>query len=79
MMTCVFQDTMANNAGGGENEDEADVPMAQRRRFTRVEMARVLMERNQYKVWVRNGRKGVAVERAKRVRMIRYSLIRKRI
>ncbi|XP_035261457.1 C-Jun-amino-terminal kinase-interacting protein 3-like isoform X5 [Anguilla rostrata] len=26
-----------------------DVPMAQRRRFTRVEMARVLMERNQYK------------------------------
>ncbi|XP_013179392.1 PREDICTED: JNK-interacting protein 3 isoform X3 [Papilio xuthus] len=33
----------------GDNEDEADVPMAQRRRFTRVEMARVLMERNQYK------------------------------
>ncbi|KAL4230890.1 MAP-kinase scaffold [Mactra antiquata] len=31
----------------GENED--DVPMAQRKRFTRVEMARVLMERNQYK------------------------------
>ncbi|XP_072568717.1 C-Jun-amino-terminal kinase-interacting protein 3-like isoform X4 [Paramormyrops kingsleyae] len=26
-----------------------DVPMAQRRRFTRLEMARVLMERNQYK------------------------------
>ncbi|XP_064415188.1 C-Jun-amino-terminal kinase-interacting protein 3 isoform X2 [Latimeria chalumnae] len=26
-----------------------DLPMAQRRRFTRVEMARVLMERNQYK------------------------------
>lgn len=32
-----------------ENEDEGDVPMAQRKRFTRVEMARVLMERNQYK------------------------------
>lgn len=31
-------------------EDEQDVPMAQRKRFTRVEMARVLMERNQYKV-----------------------------
>ncbi|XP_076446416.1 C-Jun-amino-terminal kinase-interacting protein 4-like isoform X4 [Babylonia areolata] len=30
-------------------EDEEDVPMAQRKRFTRVEMARVLMERNQYK------------------------------
>lgn len=45
-----FQETIANNAGSGENEDEADVPMAQRRRFTRVEMARVLMERNQYKV-----------------------------
>jgi len=28
---------------------EEDVPMAQRKRFTRVEMARVLMERNQYK------------------------------
>lgn len=44
-----LKETMSNNAGGGENEDEADVPMAQRRRFTRVEMARVLMERNQYK------------------------------
>ena len=32
------------NLGG-----EEDVPMAQRKRFTRVEMARVLMERNQYK------------------------------
>ena len=30
-------------------EDDEDVPMAQRKRFTRVEMARVLMERNQYK------------------------------
>ncbi len=30
-------------------DDEEDVPMAQRKRFTRVEMARVLMERNQYK------------------------------
>ncbi|XP_030040347.1 JNK-interacting protein 3 isoform X5 [Manduca sexta] len=45
-----LKETMSNNAGGGDNnEDEADVPMAQRRRFTRVEMARVLMERNQYK------------------------------
>lgn len=32
------------------NEEESEVPMAQRKRFTRVEMARVLMERNQYKV-----------------------------
>uniref|UniRef100_A0A673CNP9 C-Jun-amino-terminal kinase-interacting protein 4 n=1 Tax=Sphaeramia orbicularis TaxID=375764 RepID=A0A673CNP9_9TELE len=38
-----------------ENEDDVspqclrDVPTAQRKRFTRVEMARVLMERNQYK------------------------------
>ena len=30
-------------------EEDEDVPMAQRKRFTRVEMARVLMERNQYK------------------------------
>uniref|UniRef100_A0AAX7UJW0 C-Jun-amino-terminal kinase-interacting protein 4 n=1 Tax=Astatotilapia calliptera TaxID=8154 RepID=A0AAX7UJW0_ASTCA len=37
-----------------DNEDDVspwrfDVPTAQRKRFTRVEMARVLMERNQYK------------------------------
>ncbi|KFD53558.1 hypothetical protein M513_05474, partial [Trichuris suis] len=33
-----------------QNKDEgADVPMAHRKRFTRIEMARVLMERNQYK------------------------------
>eukprot|EP00095_Tigriopus_kingsejongensis_P005190 maker-scaffold321_size207582-snap-gene-1.30 protein:Tk05190 transcript:maker-scaffold321_size207582-snap-gene-1.30-mRNA-1 annotation:"c-jun-amino-terminal kinase-interacting protein 3" len=34
---------------GKSDEEENDVPMAQRKRFTRVEMARVLMERNQYK------------------------------
>uniref|UniRef100_A0A674D193 C-Jun-amino-terminal kinase-interacting protein 4 n=1 Tax=Salmo trutta TaxID=8032 RepID=A0A674D193_SALTR len=37
---------------GKPNEEEdvsSDVPTAQRKRFTRVEMARVLMERNQYK------------------------------
>ncbi|XP_048088695.1 LOW QUALITY PROTEIN: C-Jun-amino-terminal kinase-interacting protein 4 [Alosa alosa] len=32
-----------------EPDDDSDVPTAQRKRFTRVEMARVLMERNQYK------------------------------
>ncbi|KAJ8251151.1 hypothetical protein GJAV_G00217870 [Gymnothorax javanicus] len=30
-------------------EEDGDLPTAQRKRFTRVEMARVLMERNQYK------------------------------
>ena len=38
--------------GGAKKEksdDEEEVPMAQRKRFTRVEMARVLMETNQYK------------------------------
>ncbi|KAK4877657.1 hypothetical protein RN001_010163 [Aquatica leii] len=39
----------ANENKPESNEDEADVPMAQRKRFTRTEMARVLMERNQYK------------------------------
>ncbi|XP_072930761.1 JNK-interacting protein 3 isoform X3 [Epargyreus clarus] len=43
-----LKEAVSSNTGG-ENEDEADIPMAQRRRFTRVEMARVLMERNQYK------------------------------
>ncbi|XP_052751330.1 JNK-interacting protein 3 isoform X2 [Galleria mellonella] len=44
-----LKETVNNNTTSCDNEDEADVPMAQRRRFTRVEMARVLMERNQYK------------------------------
>ncbi|KAI6235522.1 hypothetical protein M3Y95_00060500 [Aphelenchoides besseyi] len=32
-----------------DEQEDQDIPMAQRKRFTRVEMARVLMERNQYK------------------------------
>ncbi|XP_058270960.1 sperm associated antigen 9a isoform X11 [Hemibagrus wyckioides] len=40
---------MENTKLNSKEEDESDVPTAQRRRFTRVEMARVLMERNQYK------------------------------
>ncbi|KPM07010.1 JNK-interacting protein 3-like protein [Sarcoptes scabiei] len=32
-----------------KEDDEEGVPMAQRKRFTRVEMSRVLMERNSYK------------------------------
>ncbi|XP_074513058.1 sperm associated antigen 9a isoform X9 [Sebastes fasciatus] len=32
-----------------KEDEDSDVPTAQRKRFTRVEMARVLMERNQYK------------------------------
>lgn len=31
-------------------DEDSEIPMAQRKRFTRIEMARVLMERNQYKV-----------------------------
>lgn len=42
----------ANEAKQETADEEADVPMAQRKRFTRVEMARVLMERNQYKVFI---------------------------
>lgn len=33
-----------------DQEEEGDIPMAQRKRFTRVEMARVLMERNQVRI-----------------------------
>lgn len=40
----------SNNNDPSDNLEESDVPMAQRKRFTRMEMARVLMERNQYKV-----------------------------
>uniref|UniRef100_A0A667Z4D8 Sperm associated antigen 9 n=1 Tax=Myripristis murdjan TaxID=586833 RepID=A0A667Z4D8_9TELE len=39
----------AKQKAKNDNEDDSDVPTAQRKRFTRVEMARVLMERNQYK------------------------------
>ncbi|XP_044732604.1 JNK-interacting protein 3 isoform X2 [Chrysoperla carnea] len=39
----------AATANNEAPDEEADIPMAQRKRFTRVEMARVLMERNQYK------------------------------
>ncbi|XP_039763202.1 JNK-interacting protein 3 isoform X2 [Pararge aegeria] len=44
-----LRDALSAGAGTVADEDEADVPMAQRRKFTRVEMARVLRERNQYK------------------------------
>uniref|UniRef100_A0A646QFG0 C-jun-amino-terminal kinase-interacting protein 3 n=1 Tax=Hemiscolopendra marginata TaxID=943146 RepID=A0A646QFG0_9MYRI len=44
-----MKEEMQKNAKGNKSDDEEDVPMAQRKRFTRVEMARVLMERNQYK------------------------------
>lgn len=46
------------NEAKRDADEEADVPMAQRKRFTRVEMARVLMERNQYKVLVKLGPHG---------------------
>lgn len=32
-----------------DEQEDSEIPMAQRKRFTRVEMARVLMERNQFK------------------------------
>uniref|UniRef100_A0A0K2UTX1 JNK-interacting protein 3 n=1 Tax=Lepeophtheirus salmonis TaxID=72036 RepID=A0A0K2UTX1_LEPSM len=43
------EDVQAKSKGNKNEADDEDVPMAQRKRFTRVEMARVLMERNQYK------------------------------
>uniref|UniRef100_A0A8C4R6U1 Mitogen-activated protein kinase 8 interacting protein 3 n=1 Tax=Eptatretus burgeri TaxID=7764 RepID=A0A8C4R6U1_EPTBU len=45
----VKSDTGHCNKELKEEPEDGDVPMAQRKRFTRVEMARVLMERNQYK------------------------------
>jgi len=40
----------ADDDQGAEDEDEEEEdPTEKRKRFTRVEMARVLMERNQYK------------------------------
>ncbi|XP_067314375.1 sperm associated antigen 9a isoform X4 [Pseudorasbora parva] len=45
----VKAETEVAKQNNNKEEDESDVPTAQRRRFTRVEMARVLMERNQYK------------------------------
>lgn len=42
------REEMAERAKKAEEEEE-NVPMSQRKRFTRAEMARVLMERSQYK------------------------------
>uniref|UniRef100_A0A7E4W6I5 JNK-interacting protein n=1 Tax=Panagrellus redivivus TaxID=6233 RepID=A0A7E4W6I5_PANRE len=53
-----------------EVDTEDDVPMAQRKRFTRVEMARVLMERNQYKeklMELEDAVKFTEMQRAKRM------------
>ncbi|KAI1721178.1 JNK-interacting protein leucine zipper II domain-containing protein [Ditylenchus destructor] len=52
------------------SEEQEDVPMAQRKRFTRVEMARVLMERNQYKeklIELQDALKFTEMQRAKKI------------
>lgn len=44
-----FNDVLfrVRTAAGSDQEEDGNVSLAQRKRFTRVEMARVLMERNQ--------------------------------
>uniref|UniRef100_F1KSA5 JNK-interacting protein n=1 Tax=Ascaris suum TaxID=6253 RepID=F1KSA5_ASCSU len=57
-------------------EDGEDVPMAQRKRFTRLEMARVLMERNQYKerlMELQDAMKWTEMQRAKRMNAMHAS------
>uniref|UniRef100_A0A915BB52 JNK-interacting protein n=2 Tax=Parascaris univalens TaxID=6257 RepID=A0A915BB52_PARUN len=57
-------------------EDGDDVPMAQRKRFTRLEMARVLMERNQYKerlMELQDAMKWTEMQRAKRLNAMHAS------
>jgi chromosome segregation ATPase len=44
-----LREEIENAHKAAKSEEEEDVPLSQRKRFTRVEMARVLMERNQYK------------------------------
>ncbi|MCP9259208.1 C-Jun-amino-terminal kinase-interacting protein 4 [Dirofilaria immitis] len=51
-------------------DDQEDLPMAQRKRFTRLEMARVLLERNQYKeklMELQEAMKWTEIQRAKRL------------
>uniref|UniRef100_A0A1I8EVL4 RH2 domain-containing protein n=1 Tax=Wuchereria bancrofti TaxID=6293 RepID=A0A1I8EVL4_WUCBA len=51
-------------------DDQEDLPMAQRKRFTRLEMARVLLERNQYKeklMELQEAMKWTELQRAKRL------------
>ncbi|VDM45198.1 unnamed protein product [Toxocara canis] len=58
------------------DEDGDDVPMAQRKRFTRLEMARVLMERNQYKerlMELQDAMKWTEMQRAKRMNAMHAS------
>ncbi|KAG1670596.1 C-Jun-amino-terminal kinase-interacting protein 4 [Nymphon striatum] len=45
----IKEEAEKNSKSQKSDDEREDVPMAQRKRFTRVEMARVLMERNQYK------------------------------
>uniref|UniRef100_A0A3B4UWW5 C-Jun-amino-terminal kinase-interacting protein 3 n=1 Tax=Seriola dumerili TaxID=41447 RepID=A0A3B4UWW5_SERDU len=45
----LFASRDSKDEGGDDVSKDGDMTMTQRRRFTRVEMARVLMERNQYK------------------------------
>ncbi|KAF5915978.1 hypothetical protein HPG69_003051 [Diceros bicornis minor] len=55
-----------------KDDDDSDIPTAQRKRFTRVEMARVLMERNQYKERLMELQEAV-----RWTEMIRFSIKRK--
>ncbi|VDK78788.1 unnamed protein product [Litomosoides sigmodontis] len=51
-------------------DDQEDLPVAQRKRFTRLEMARVLLERNQYKeklMELQEAMKWTEMQRAKRL------------
>ncbi|VDO35899.1 unnamed protein product [Onchocerca flexuosa] len=54
-------------------DDQEDLPMAQRKRFTRLEMARVLLERNQYKeklMELQEAVKWTEMQRAKRLNAV---------
>uniref|UniRef100_A0A8D3BL21 C-Jun-amino-terminal kinase-interacting protein 3 n=1 Tax=Scophthalmus maximus TaxID=52904 RepID=A0A8D3BL21_SCOMX len=55
-------------------DDDGDMTMTQRRRFTRVEMARVLMERNQYKERLMELQEAVRWTEMIRLLTLRFSL-----
>ncbi|CAD5217693.1 unnamed protein product [Bursaphelenchus okinawaensis] len=54
-------------------DEQDDVPMAQRKRFTRIEMARVLMERNQYKEKLMELQEAVKFTEMQRVKKMNHA------
>ncbi|CAD5222446.1 unnamed protein product [Bursaphelenchus xylophilus] len=64
--------TLKEKINEEQPDEQEDIPMAQRKRFTRVEMARVLMERNQYKEKLMELQEAVKYTEMQRVKKLNH-------